>query len=268
MPPTPTLSDRFLTAYARLRWRGFLTLCRWLGRPFIHVRTSHGGVLTLYPEDYIDRIVLQEGFYEPEVFAALRPYLSPGTILWDIGANIGLHSIAATVVEPGLQVHSFEPNPIVFARLEAHARRNGSLVRCWPVALGERDGTATLHVNASGNPGMTTLAPWDQATYSSQVEVNLMRADSIIHLHYAPAPHLIKLDVEGSEAAVLAGFGKWLHHPGLRAVVFEARADLLADPAHCPAARLLQSAGFAFQSLSRAEGSAHTLGNFLAYRPA
>jgi FkbM family methyltransferase len=268
MQASVALSDRFLAAYARRRWRGFLTLCRWLGRPIVDMRTSHGGVLTLYPDDYIDRIVLQDGFYEPEVFAALRPRFAPGAVVWDIGANFGLHSIAAAVTDPSLQVHSFEPNPAVFARLEAHVRRNRAKVRCWPVALGERDGTATLHVNASGNPGMTTLTPWAEATYSTQVEVSVVRADTLIDQGVAPAPQLIKLDVEGSEAAVLTGLGDWLHHPGLRAVVFESRADLLADPAQCPAARLLQGAGFAFQALSRTEGSAHALGNFLAYRPA
>lgn len=266
MPDAPSLADRFLTAYARRRWRGFLTLRRWLRRPTLEVRTRYGALLTLHPEDYIDGIVLRDGFYEPEVFAALRPFMAPGAVMWDIGANLGLHSVSAAVTEPALQIHSFEPNPAVFARLEAHAQRNQATLRCWPVALGDRDGTATLHVNASGNPGMTTLTPWAEASYSAQVQVPLVRAATLIERGDAPAPHLIKLDVEGGEAAVLAGFGDWLRHPGLQAVVFETQADLLADPARCPAARQLQAAGFHFTALPRAAGSDHALNNFLAQR--
>ena len=179
LPPAPLLADRFLTTYARRRWRGFLTLRRLLGRPAIEVRTRYGALLTLHPEDYIDRIVLQEGFYEPEVFEALLPFFAPGVVLWDIGANFGLHSISAAVTEPALQIHSFEPNPPVLARLAAHARRNVVTVRCWPFALSDRDGTATLHVNARGNPGMTTLTPWAAATYSTQLQVPLVRAATL-----------------------------------------------------------------------------------------
>jgi FkbM family methyltransferase len=262
----PALTDRILAGYARRRWRGFLTLQRLLRRPTIEIRTGRGVLFTLHPEDYIDRIVLHDGFYEPEVFDALASCFTPGAILWDIGANFGLHSISAAVADPSLQVHSFEPNPAVFARLEAHARRNETSVRCWPLALGAEDGVATLHINGCGNPGMTTLTPWAEARYDAQVEVRLARADTLIATGEIPPPNLIKLDVEGGEAAVLAGFGERLRDPGLRAVVFETRADLLDDPGQCPAARQLQAAGFDFRALPRAAGSVHALNNFLAFR--
>jgi FkbM family methyltransferase len=266
-PARPDWKDRLLAVYLRRGWRGFLTLQRWLRRPAITARTRYGAVLALHPEDYIDRIVLKEGGYESEVMEALRPFFAPGAVLWDIGANIGLHSVSAARLAPGMPIHSFEPNPSVHARLRAHVDLNHAGITCWPVALGDRDGTATLHINASGNPGMTTLTPWAEAAYDSQVEVRLARADTLVAGGEAPAPTLIKLDVEGGEAAVLAGMGRLLADPGLRAVVFETRADLLDDPARCPAARLLQTAGFTFAPLQRKEASGHNLGNFLATRP-
>jgi len=266
LPDKPALTDRLLAGYARRGWRGFLTLQRVLRRSAIEVHTQHDAVMSLHPADYIDRIVLHDGYYEPEVFEALQPFFAPGVVLWDIGANFGLHSVSAAVAESALQVHSFEPNPAMFPRLTAHASRNGVAIRCWPIALGERDGTTTLHVVSSGNPGMTTLTPWSEASYDTQVQVPLVRADTLIDRGDIPAPHLIKLDVEGSEAAVLAGFGRRLADPDLRAVVFETMADLLRDPAQCPAARLLQAAGFSFRALPRTAGSAHALGNFLAHR--
>lgn len=262
----PRLTDRFLAAWGRRRWRGFITLRRLLRRPVLEVVTRHGAVIELHPEDYIDGIVLRDGFYEPEVFAALRPFLTPGAVLWDIGGNLGLHAVTAALHAPSAQVHAFEPNPAMLSRLEANARRNGVTVHAWPLALADRDGRGTLHVNASGNPGMTTLAPWAGAAYSRQLEVRLARADTLIARGRIAAPHVVKLDVEGAEAAVLAGFGECLHDPALRVVVFETRADLLADPAQCPAARQLQAAGFDFRPLARVAGSEHALGNFLAER--
>ena len=68
-------------------------------------------------------------------------------------------------------------------------------------------------------------------------------------------------------SAVLAGLGELLFRPGLRAVVFETRADLLANPNRCPAASQLLAAGFELHALLRSEDSSHLLGNFLATRP-
>ncbi len=114
---------------------------------------------------------------------------------------------------------------------------------------------------------MTTLRPWAGSAYDARVDVPLVRAATLIDRGEIPPPNLIKLDVEGSEAAVLAGFGDSLRQPGLRAVVFETRADLLTEPARCPAAHLLQAAGFVFRALPRSAGSEHALANFLAHRP-
>lgn len=265
---TPGLSDRLLAAWGRRRWRGFLTLRRLLQRPLFEVATRHGAILEINPEDYIDGVILRDGYYEPEVFAALRPFLSAGAVLWDIGANFGQHAISAALAVPSLQVHAFEPNPAMVTRLNANSRRNGVTLRVWPCALAEREGTATLHVNAEGNPGMTTLAPWAGATYSRQIEVTLTRADALIDRGEIPAPNVIKLDVEGAEAEVLAGLGEQLRNPALRAVVFETRADLLSDPTLCPAAHRLLAAGFMLRALPRSTGSEHALANFIACRAA
>jgi FkbM family methyltransferase len=263
----PTFRDRVLTWYARRRWRGFFTLGRLLGRDTVAVRTRYGAVVTLHPRDYIDRLVLLEGYYESEVFEALRPFFAPDAVLWDIGANFGLHSVSAARAEPAMQVHSFEPSPTILARLQAHADVNQTPITIWKLALGDRDGTANLYINASGNPGMTTLTPWSEGRYDSKQTIPVARADTLINTGKLPAPTLIKLDVEGAEAAVLAGFGDLLHRRELRAVVFEAQCDLLSAATPCPAADLLRTAGFGIIALKRHENSAHLLGNFLATRP-
>lgn len=263
----PRLADRLLAAWARRRWRGFFTASRLLGRSTLAVNTRYGATLELRPSDYIDGIILHDGYYEPEVFDALRPHLTPGAVLWDIGANFGQHAVSAAVASPATQVYAFEPNPVMAARLEANARLNGAAVKHLICALSDHDGTGTLHINSSGNPGMTTLNPWSEGTYDRRLEVRLVHADTLIAAGEVPAPNVIKLDVEGAEAAVLGGFGEMLRSIKLRAIVFETRADLPADPSQCPAARQLIDTGFHFQALPRAAaGSEHALANFAALR--
>jgi len=90
---------------------------RLAGKHTLRQRSLHGLIFELQPHEYIDAIVLREGYYEPEVIDALRPFLRPGAVFWDVGANIGLHTVTAACLAPGSQVVAFEPNPAVFARL-------------------------------------------------------------------------------------------------------------------------------------------------------
>lgn len=68
--------------------------------------------MALDPSDYIDSFIIKEGYYESEVFDALASRLqSSNDVVWDVGANIGIHSLTMAKLNPGLTVVCFEPNP-------------------------------------------------------------------------------------------------------------------------------------------------------------
>lgn len=216
--------------------------------------------MSLDPYSYIDRHVLQEGYYESEVFTAISEVLAPGGVLWDIGANIGLHSIATKVNLPDCAVVSFEPSPAILGALW----RNISLNRCdiavFALALSDKDGLATLHIAHDGNPGMTTLDlfPGLAHAYQSSATVATMRGDALVRQSLAPQPTVVKIDVEGHEISTLRGMRVTLSHPDCRRVVFE---DQKADTA---LKKFLIELGFFIQPLSRNENTAHDLQNFTA----
>ncbi|HEX8988367.1 MAG TPA: amino acid adenylation domain-containing protein [Rhodocyclaceae bacterium] len=70
--------------------------------------------------------------------------LSPGDVVVDAGANIGMFTVFANRVSPGLRTYSFEPNPAAFACLEANARAWCGDAKCLPVGLSSEDKTAAL----------------------------------------------------------------------------------------------------------------------------
>lgn len=261
----PDWRDALLRRYRACGWRGFFTLLR-LIRPdgLIRTRTRYGAVFALSPLDYIDGVVLRENYYESEVLEALRPFLAPGCVFWDVGANIGLHAISAAQLVPGLTVCAFEPNPRTLQRLRTNIAANPLSITVWPGALGEQQGHAQLTL-FEGNSGQSLVgAP--ATAHASTVSVPLARADALIAEGKLPAPDVMKLDVEGYEANVLSGFGSLLGTSRLRAVVFESGPDTLLRPDTCPAARLLVAAGFRLSRLTRREKTTHLLENYLAVR--
>ena len=266
----PALFDRFLTWWLQRGWRGFHTLRqlrqRAGGSSRLLLRTPYRSLFALDPTAYIDGIVLREGYYESEVLEALRPHLGRGAVFWDIGGNFGLHAITAKLLQPSMQVFVFEPNPAMIAEILVNARLNRVEVGLLPVALAESAGPRTFFVNRQGNAGMSTLHAWAGAHYDDQITVECARADELVAAGRLPPPTVIKLDVEGGEAAVLAGLGALLLRPELRAIVFEAATGLAQSPDTDAIAGPLRRAGFRLVPLVRREHSTHTLDNYLASR--
>ena len=124
----------------------------------------------------------------------------------DVGANIGNHALYFAITR-GAAVHAFEPNPTSRHYLQKSLDANrveGVIVHA--EALSDQQGTASLV--ESDDLGMVSVAP------NRAGEVRLARLDDF-HFPGDPRVGLLKIDVEGSEAAVLAGAARTvrLHHP-------------------------------------------------------
>jgi FkbM family methyltransferase len=163
--------------------------------------------IAVYAFDHVGRAVAQWGRYEREelelLMRALAGRLVPGGVCLDIGANVGNHALF--FADHFDEVLAFEPHPRTFALLQFNAQLKPN-VRCFDIGLSDRAGVAQLSVPA-GNAGMATLhgdAGVHGAATVATAPCRLERADDLPALqgrHVA----LMKVDVEGHEAAVLRG---------------------------------------------------------------
>lgn len=261
-----TRADLLLAWWHRRGLRGQARLRRLLrpdGR--LTVSTKYGLSLIVDPTDYVGAFVLRHGYYESEVFEAIRPHLGPGNVFWDVGANLGLHALTAKATSPECEVVCFEPNPAMCAQILANRDANGLRIKLAPFALSDGCGVTTFHVKA-GNSGMSGLsAPWRRPEDYEQTVCYRATADSLVAGGHVPQPTVMKIDVEGHEAEALAGMSGVLRDTRLRAVVFEAGRAFLEQEGN-PVRRLLAAAPFRFERLSRAEPSDHDLENYVALR--
>lgn len=130
----------------------------------------------------------------------------PGDLVADIGASAGVYTYA--FARRGAVVHAFEPQPDCVAVLQSLAKSTGSIT-VHPLGLGASAGTGRL-VRAGDDRGPETRLHADTAVSGSDA-VPIASLDELA----LGAFSLLKIDVEGAEAGVLAGAAQTLerHRP-------------------------------------------------------
>lgn len=173
---------------------------------------------------FLAHIVYRKG-YELDFGSKLAAFIRPGDCIWDVGANRGFYTRQfSTLVGPSGTVIAFEPSPINFARLEQELMDLSNAFPC-QFGLGSEDTHGTIKQGDDELGATSRLVEHDQG---GQV-VMLRAGDSLVESGDAPAPNVIKLDVEGYEWEVLQGMAKLLDMPHLRVLGIEVHFTLLQD---------------------------------------
>ena len=174
--------------------------------------------------------------YEPATMKYLADQLKPGRVFVDVGANSGYFTLlAAGLVGPAGRVIAFEPNPSVRERLERNIDRNGfrDRVRVSPCALSDRS-EEHVPLFVPEHDGFATLVPTLTHAHSylagaPAIDVRTSTFDDWIATSGLDVVSLVKIDVEGAEARVLAGMTASLAAGRIERIVLETAWD---SPAH------------------------------------
>jgi FkbM family methyltransferase len=158
------------------------------------------------------------GGHEPATQEALRKVLAPDKVMYDVGAHIGFYTLPAARL--GARVIAFEPDPESATRLRAHVDRNGlgNQVRTVEAAVWSRSSASiTFRRGLPRSQGGISSGIYQPVLANGEfIEVASICLDDFV-ASGRPAPHIVKVDVEGSEAEVLKGAANTLchHHPVL-----------------------------------------------------
>jgi FkbM family methyltransferase len=233
-------------------------------KKLVTAKIKYGVYFNLNPYEYIDSLALKEGFYESEVTDEIIKNLSANDTFWDIGANIGLHSLAVKKMLPQVEVVSFEPNPITLSLLISNAELNDLKIQLCAFPLYDKRQLISLHV-VDGNLGMSTLHPGDEAKFKHVVNCQTVTGNDLIAEGFK-IPAVIKIDTEGSEIEALKGCDNFLGDKLCKAIIMEAGNDLLNEELN-ELKVFLHSFGFTkINKLERKENSHHDLSNFIFYK--
>ena len=201
---------------------------RWVGRRY-GVPMDCGLRLVIHnPSEYIQRCVVRRGVYEPTIIRVFRAVLGPDDVMFDVGGNIGHHSLVAASC--GARVHTFEPLPRLFDRIQENVTFNALMSRITinNTAVGAEVGVATLNEVERVDDGSHSIIVGVAGKSHRAIEVPIITLDNYVQSGRAAVPHLIKIDVEGYEARVLDGAVGILSSAQPPFLVIET-ADRLAD---------------------------------------
>ena len=159
---------------------------------------TRAGALNWHMDGYASQSYIR-GCYEPYMQESFLRFVRPGTVLYDVGAHVGFHALfCGLLAGPSGRVFTFEPDPQCRASLERQIAANPELpLVVLPYALSDRRGKLPLDTSKGSSQSRLNA--------EGNLLVETTSIDSLIQDAGLPPPHVMKIDVEGHEAAVLRG---------------------------------------------------------------
>jgi FkbM family methyltransferase len=219
----PVLRSCVSWASAKLVPRGALT--------WVQVRRGAAAGIWLHLNPRTGREVL-EGGGELQMQEALKRFLRPGMVFYDVGSNIGFFAlIAARLVGSQGRVIAFEADPEAAARLREHVARNGyGQVTVVEKAVWSGQGPVPFErvdPRVSPDRGLGHVV---SVAAENSIPVEGVSLDA--YAETAPPPDFLKCDVEGAEVEVFRGARRLLKdkRPGIICEVHsEANRQILLE---------------------------------------
>jgi FkbM family methyltransferase len=139
------------------------------------------------------------GWYERDKAKLLAAAMFTGSVFYDVGANVGFYSLlGAACVGSGGRVFAFEPVPENLVILQKHIAMNQlANVVVIPAAVSDRGGACRFQDGAASTTGYLST--------EGNREVETVALDALVFEGRLPVPQVIKIDIEGGEAAALRG---------------------------------------------------------------
>ena len=158
------------------------------------------------------------GSGEKNVLSFIQKKIKDSPVLFDVGANVGNYTKDLIEYFPNGEIHSFEPIPQTFEKLNSIKLKKGKLN---PLGLGNK----TEKIKMFYYPDAPTFSSQSEVTNqifkNKEIEVDFIRLDEYCQKHQIHQIDFIKIDVEGFEMNVFEGAKKYLSQNKIHIIQFE-----------------------------------------------
>ena len=181
--------------------------------------------------------IIQSGFFDRDVLELVADLAEPGMAIADVGGNVGGLAIPWAKALPGVEVHSFEPNPAALSRFRANLAINPAPnLHVVEKALGSEPGRLTFHAfDGVYLADSSFVQPPKIDNPGNVIDVDVITLDDYFR-DRDMQPGVIKLDIQGFEDHALAGASEILENVRPY-IIFEHEDHNFPDPKMAAAAK-------------------------------
>jgi FkbM family methyltransferase len=156
------------------------------------------------------------GGFDQDLINIAQAFVNEDSVVWDIGANIGVFTFASAIMAKKGIVISIEADNWLAGilrrtkKLKPYQDRD---IRILSTAISENDGVATFQIAARGRAsnaleaarGRSQMGGVREKQYVPTLTMNALLGS------FSSSPDFVKIDVEGAEAMVVSGGSKIIH---------------------------------------------------------
>lgn len=171
------------------------------------------GSVTLYVSPDAQLKYLKPNF-DDDLLKIVSSYVRDDSIIWDIGANVGVFALAAASVATKGYVLAIEPDMWLANVIRKSLTLTANLnlpVHVLSAAVSDMNGAATFLIARRGRASNALESVGGRSQMGGirhKVLVPTLTVDTL--LDYCPPPTFVKIDVEGAELLVLKGGARLL----------------------------------------------------------
>jgi FkbM family methyltransferase len=224
------LHHPFTSVWRRIVWRTHWRLRS--EKPFT-VDYMNGVKLRLAHSSASSGVYLNRGFSDHVVAEMFLSVIRPGMLVFDVGAHIGEYTVlfGKAVGRQG-SVHAFEPDHRVMPFLHENVRINRlNNVVVSGLALSDAHGMESFTLQTDATASSLTKFAMSEGSRTLAVEVPTTTVDAYVDAAGIHALHVLKIDAEGAELAILKGGARTLQRLRPELVFAECHSADLADAA-------------------------------------
>ncbi|MGC9943896.1 MAG: FkbM family methyltransferase [Verrucomicrobiota bacterium] len=202
---------------------------------YTYSRLLHGNGIVVIPKggrirtssfsEYLSVKILMPNRSE---LGMMQKFLEEGGEVFDLGANVGVWTVLMSKANPGVRVHSFEPNPSTFKLLKSNVEESQcGNVRLNLAAVSNTSGQLNFQVPKNAAIFGRVAPPVngeDKEGRFSQIDsfsVPAIRLWEYCQSNSIDEIDFLKIDVEGHELAALEGLGRLLRERKVKAIYIE-----------------------------------------------
>lgn len=176
--------------------------------PWISGAFPYFGTKVYFPKNsIIFTIACTEGIFERDNVIFLQKVVKPNTLMFDVGANIGLMAVPILQSCPTCKVVSVEPSPNVLPFLHRTIRESTHTSR-WTLvakAAGHKEYQTTFTLSPQYDSIFDGFRHTNRTRHAASIDVSVTTLDAIWKSLGKPEVSVIKCDIEGADTEAIHG---------------------------------------------------------------